>query len=150
MSKSSASSTKPAWHVWICMHIHSFISCSFPSANRITSSITTTTSTASSSHGSLLHLALLPSFFLSPPHLSPLSALIHPTHPAQHGEGASHHAVGHSAGVHYGASPAGQAKHAGALHQLLPHPHLPAAHLHHCLANVSGWATGFPLANEGL
>ncbi len=82
MSKSSDTSTKPAWHVWICMHIHSFISCSFPSANRITSSITTTTSTASSSHGSPLHLALLLSFFLFPPHLSSLSALIHPTHPA--------------------------------------------------------------------
>lgn len=80
---------------------------------------------------------------LSPPHLSPLSALIPPTL-LRNGEGAAHHTGGHSAGVHHGGSPAGQAKHAGALRQLLPHPHLPAAHLHHCLANVSGRGHSFP------
>ncbi len=141
MSKSSASSTKPAWHV--NLHAHSLFHLLLLSLSQSDHLL---------HHHNNQHCFLLTRLsapprataILLPPHLSPLSALIHPTHPAQHGEGASHHAVGHSAGVHYGASPAGQAKHAGALHQLLPHPHLPAAHLHHCLANVSGWDHRFP------
>lgn len=69
---------------------------------------------------------------------TPLCALSLCVWPPQHGESAAHDAGGHAAGVQHGASPAGQAKHAGSLRQLLPHPHLPASHLHHCLANVSG------------
>lgn len=58
-----------------------------------------------------------------------------------YGEGTTHDPCGHQEGVHHGGSPAGQAEPAEPLRQLLPHPHLPAAHLHHRVANVS-WRRG--------
>lgn len=48
-----------------------------------------------------------------------------------HGEGPTHDQVGHSPGVPDRGEPPGQEEPAGALCKLHPHPHLPAAHLHH-------------------
>lgn len=55
---------------------------------------------------------------------------------ARDGESSKHHPLGHTQGVRHRGEPADQAQPAGALHQLLAHPHLPAPHLHHRSAVV--------------
>ncbi|KAK2878990.1 hypothetical protein Q8A67_019781 [Cirrhinus molitorella] len=64
----------------------------------------------------------------------------------QDGEGAAHDAHSHAEGVQHRSEPADQTQHARAHHQLLPHPHLPAAHLHHRLAHVTPKDYNRPIA----
>ncbi len=55
----------------------------------------------------------------------------------QDGEGAAHDTLGHSEGVQHRSEPADQTQPTRSHHQLLPHPRLPAAHLHRRLAHVT-------------
>ncbi len=68
----------------------------------------------------------------------------------QDGEGAAHDTLSLTEGVQHRSEPADQTQSTRSHHQLLPHPHLPAAHLHHRLAHVTPKDDNRPIARSAV